>query len=58
MAVVIKAKLDKTTKRKYRYIVGENEYGLSGTLYRTKTSVGKKPKKRLKLEINIKKLVT
>jgi len=53
MAVILKAKLDKSTKRQYRYKIEKNEHGVSGSLYLAQESVGKNPKKTLKLKVKL-----
>jgi|AntAceMinimDraft_18_1070375.scaffolds.fasta_scaffold10796_9 hypothetical protein len=54
MAIVLKAKLDKSTKRQYRYKIEKNEHGVSGSLYLAQESVGKNPKKTLKIKVKLK----
>ena len=48
--VLLKAKLDKETKRMHRYLIQKNDEGISGTIYIKKDEDGKKPQKTIKIK--------
>jgi hypothetical protein len=48
------ATLDKVTKTAYRFIVDDNEYGISGALYVKQDSIKGDPPKKLGVKVRIK----
>lgn len=49
---LVNAEKDKLTKTKVRYVIQDNEHGVSGTLYLDQEK-GKKPQKILKMKLRL-----